>query len=128
MKLSLFSHLLAGTYTDKFEVRRFQSVTNADGTKGVKLSDTPIIENEPCRISFTSSDNPNAAKEDVNPKQLQLKLFCRPLVDVRKGDKIITYRMADDGVTVLHRYTGTANLPNQYVTHKEVLLTQVGEA
>ena len=128
MKLSGFSQILEGLYTDKLNISRFVDVVNEDGTQGVALSTTPIYENVPCKISFGSMDNPDGATEDKNPERLQLKLFCKANVDIQKGDTITAIRMSDDGVTVLKTYKGIANLPAQYVTHKEVLIMQVGDA
>lgn len=128
MKLSGFSQILEGLYTDKLNISRFVEVINTDGTQGVALSKTPIYTDVPCRISFGSTDNPDGATEDKNPERLQLKLFCKADVDIQKGDTITAIRMSDDGKTELKTYKGTANLPAQFVTHQEVLIMQVGDA
>lgn len=128
VQISGFSQLFNSMYTDRLKIHRFVEVENEDGTQDVELSKSPVYDNVPCRISFANSDNPDSAQEERNPERLQLKLFCAADVDIRKGDKLTALRMAEDGTTILQKYTGTANLPAQYVTHKEVLITEVGEA
>ena len=126
--LTQFSKVLEKTYTDKLNIARFMEVTNTDGTTGSKLSEQPVYTDIPCKISFASSDRSDGATEEKNPENLQLKIFCNPDVDIRKGDTLTAIRLAEDGVTELKQYTGVANLPAQYLTHKETLMVQVGEA
>ena len=54
-------------------------------------------------------------------------MFCNAEIDVQKGDKIVAQRIDNSG-NVISTYKGTANLPLQFVTHKEILLVQVGDA
>lgn len=127
MKLSSFGKLLEPMYTDKLSIKRYQEVTNADGTTGIALSATPIYSNVACRISFGQSDNPDSGKDDSNPIYLQIKIFCSPTVDVRKGDILTVNRIGDEG-EILKTYNGVANLPFMMVTHQEVLFAKVGDA
>jgi hypothetical protein len=108
-------------------ISRYKEVLNDDTTTSVEESETPVYTDIPCRISFTSTDNPETTKEDSNPVYLQIKVFCSPEIDVQKGDKIVAQRIDNSG-NVIATYKGTANLPLQYVTHKEILLVQVGDA
>ena len=127
MKLSGFSKVLNQLYTDKMSVFRYTETLNDDGTVGTGLVEQPVIEDKPCRISFPSTDNPETTKEDSNPIYLQIKVFCNADLDVKKGDKLIVSRLDDNG-NIIKSYKGTANLPLQFVTHKEILLVEVGDA
>lgn len=126
MNLGSFGKMLNTLYTDKMSIFRHTEVLNDDTTTSVEESETPVYTDIPCRISFTSTDNPETTKEDSNPVYLQIKLFCSADIDVQKGDKIVVQRI--DNGNVIATYKGTANLPLQFVTHKEILLVQVGDA
>ena len=127
MKLSSFGKLLAPTYTDKLSINRYTEIENADGTIGIGLPETPLYSDVQCRISFQSSDNPESGKEDSNPIYMQMKIFCKPNEDIKKGDILIAERIGDDG-EIIATHKGIANLPFKYVTHQEVLITEVGDA
>lgn len=127
MKLSKFSKLLAPMYTDEMTVYRRASTENEDGTTAVKLSPTPVYENIPCRISATQADNSESTADDTNPTYSEIKVFCAADYNIHKGDKIVAVKKQDDGTTLI-TYTGTANLPFAFVTHKEIVLAEVGDA
>jgi len=127
MKLASFGKLLASTYTDRLSINRYTEIKNADGTIGMGLPKTPLYSEVQCRISFKNSDNPESDKDDSNPIYLQVKIFCAPNVDIQKGDILIAEKIGDDG-SVIASYKGIANLPFKYVTHQEVLFTEVGDA
>jgi hypothetical protein len=127
MKLSSFGKLLAPTYTDKLSINRYTEIENADGTIGIGLPETPLYSDVRCRISFGQTDSPESQKDDTNPIYMQVKIFCNPNVDIKKGDILVAERVGDDG-SILATYTGTANLPFRYVTHQEVLFAEVGDA
>ena len=127
MKLSGFGKLLTPTYTDRLSINRHTEITNPDGTTGVGVPSTPLYSNVQCRISFQSSDNPESGKDDSNPIYMQMKIFCKPDEDIKKGDILVAERIGDSG-EVIETYKGVANLPFKYVTHQEVLITEVGDA
>lgn len=127
MKLFGFSTILSTLYTDKLSVFRYIEKENEDGTVSSELSLQPVLADKPCRISFTSTDNPETTKEDSNPVYLQIKVFCEAGLDIKKGDTVEAHRLDDNG-NILKSYKGTANLPLQYVTHKEFLLVETGDA
>ena len=127
MNLAGFKDLFALTYTDRLSVKRHVEIINSDGTTGLSLPNTPIYDDVQCRISFNQTDNPEPGKEDSNPIYMQIKLFCAPELDIRKGDSLVAQRLNDDG-SVLKTYTGKSNLPLQYASHLEVMMTEVGDA
>ena len=127
MKLSSFGKLLTPTYTDKLSINRYTEISNPDGTTGMGILEEPLYSDVQCRISFENSDNPESNKDDSNPIYLQVKIFCSLDVDIQKGDILIAERIGDEG-EVIETYKGIANLPFKYVTHQEVLFTEVGDA
>ena len=127
MKLSSFGKLLTPTYTDKLSINRYTEISNPDGTTGMGILEEPLYSDVQCRISFENSDNPESNKDDSNPIYLQVKIFCSPDVDIQKGDILVAERIGDEG-EVIETYKGIANLPFKYVTHQEVLFTEVGDA
>ena len=128
MKLAFIGSLLSSMYADKLTVKRFTKVTNPDGTIGMSKAQTEVYIDKNCRISFESEDNSLANKEDTNPKNIQVKIFCDNTLDINKGDTLIVKRMAEDGITVLATYKGLAGLPSKFVSHQEILMSEVGDA
>ena len=127
MNLSSFGNILQSMYTDEMDIYRYTEVEDTDGTTTTKLSNSPLYTDVPCRISFSSPDEPETTREERNPIYLRIKVFCSSTVDISKGDRIIARRL-DEHKNVLATYEGTANLPYVFVTHKEILLTEVGDA
>jgi hypothetical protein len=108
-------------------VYRRAPAENEDGTTSVKLLEAPVYEDIPCRISATRADNAESTEDDTNPQYSEIKIFCAPDYIIRKGDKVVAIKKQDDGTTLI-TYTGTANLPLAFVTHKEIALVEVGDA
>jgi hypothetical protein len=129
MKLSQFSRLVEPFYTDKLSIKRHTgSEDPVDHTTKAVLSKEPIYSGIPCKISFSHADSPNADTDSLNPISLEIKIICSVSVDIKKGDSLTAYKMAEDGTTVLGTYTGIANLPLIYATHKEILFIKAGVA
>lgn len=127
MDLSSFGSILQGMYTDEMDIYRYAEAENEDGTTSTKLSSAPVYEGIACRISFNSPDEPETTREERNPVYLRIKVFCSVDVDVSKGDRLFVKRL-DKDKKVVATYEGTANLPYVFLTHKEILLTEVGDA
>jgi hypothetical protein len=127
MKLGMVSKVLAKTYKDLMSISRYEAVVGEDGTTQTTLKLIPTYTDIPCRVSFSDSDNSETTKDDSNPIYMEIKVFCGPQVDIKKGDKLVVTCKDDDGTT-LKTYNGNANLPFTYVSHKEIRITEVGEA
>ena len=54
MKIAGFGSIIASTYTDTMSIYRHQSVTNADGTKGIEMPEEPLYSAVKCLLSFES--------------------------------------------------------------------------
>lgn len=122
MKLSGFAPIISTMFNDKMDIRRYVDVDNADGTTDTALPDTPIYTNVPCRVSFSSEDNPRDNDIDDTPVKIVPKIFCKVSADIKAGDFIKVSRFNDEG-DVIATYAGKLGLPSVYITHKEALFS-----
>lgn len=122
MKLSGFSPIITTMLTDKMDIRRYVDKNNDDGTTDTVMSDSPIHTNVPCRVSFSSEDNPRDNDVDDVPVKNIPKIFCKVDADIKAGD-LITVKRFDDDSNVIATYTGKLGLSSTYITHKEALFS-----
>ena len=122
MKLSGFSPIITTMLTDKMDIRRYVDKDNDDGTTDTVMSDNPIYTNVPCRVSFSSEDNPRDNDVDDVPVKNIPKIFCKVDADIKAGD-LITVKRFDDDSNVIATYTGKLGLSSTYITHKEALFS-----
>ena len=127
MKLSKFQKLFDPLYTDRMTVLRHVEVENEDGTTGIALPDQALLEHVPCRISYVSDDSSDKGEEDLNSLHKMIKVFCKPDVDVQKGDKLVLLRMSEDGL-IVRTLEGIANDARVYPTHIEIIFADKGDA
>lgn len=120
MRLSGFLTIVESLFTDRVDVYHYDTSVNSDGTTSVGLPDVPDIANVKCRISFSSSDSPKDSEVDETPVKFSPKLFVPVGTEIKAGDFVVARRVGDGG-DVLATYRGTVGMPNQFVTHKEVL-------
>ena len=120
MRLGDFAGIIATMFSDRMDITRYIDKENADGTTQTALSDTPVYENIPCRISFSSDENPADTDIDNTPVKLTPKIFCGLNVDLQVGDIITVRRINDDG-EVIATYSGKVGLPAVFISHKEAL-------
>ena len=99
-------------YDGTFTVTEHQKITKSNHTTG--FSDVVVLENQPCRLSFSSS--PSVKDGDVPEIGQTVKLFFAPEITVKEGSKVT---VTQNGVTTEYKRSGTvANYP----THKEMVL------
>lgn len=127
MKIPNMSNILEKLYNDELTVYRKQTKINEDGTTSNELITAPIYEKIPCRISTSKVDNPQSNEEDINTKYLEIKVFCNPSYEIKKGDTLVCSRKNELN-EILVTYKGLSNLPLVYISHQEITLAQVGEA
>lgn len=127
MKIATFGNILAFTYTDTMNIYRHTSGENPDGTKSIEKIQSPVYSGVPCRISFLAPDRSESTSEDRNPIYLEVKVFCKADLDIRKGDRVEVKRLNDSG-SAMTSYKGIVNMPLTFVTHKELQLVEVGNA
>ena len=113
-------------YTDRFDAYRYVEEDDEDGTTEMKISKTPHIINQRCRVSFVPNrqEDPKDTDVDSNPIRTQPKIFAAPDCGLAVGDYVVVRRLADDGKTVLAKYSGPVGLPFLYPSHLEC---QIGE-
>lgn len=89
-------------------------------TKRVTFTDVVTVENEPCRLSFSSVANAVQGSEVANVVQV-VKLFIRPELTILAGSKI---DVTQNGVTSKYVASGK---PAVYSNHQEIVLTVEGD-
>lgn len=80
-----------------------------------KLVDKILIEDQPCRISFSNISTVNESSHS-GLKQQTIKLFIAPEINIKEGSKIIVNH---DGIESLFSKSG---VPAVYPTHQEINL------
>lgn len=99
-------------YTGTFTVTEHQKITKPNHTTG--FADVVVLENQPCRLSFSSS--PSVKDGDVPEIGQTVKLFFAPEIDVKEGSKVT---VTQNGVTTEYKRSGTVAV---YPTHKEIIM------
>ena len=122
MKLSGFSGIITTMFNDKMDINRYINKTNDDETITTILPKEPIHKDIPCRISFSSDENPKDNEVDDVPLKLSPKIFCKLDADIIAGD-FVTVRRYDDNGQVIATYAGKIGLPSVFITHKEVVFS-----
>lgn len=84
-------------------------------TKATALMDMAVLNNQPCRLSYSSSGVANQTDTVSNIEQA-IKLFIAPEVKIAPGSKL---RITQNGVTIDYISSG---VPAVYETHQEVCL------
>ena len=80
-----------------------------------KNEEVPIVENQPCKLSFEKLNA--VVQTDTAAKQTQgTKLFIAPEIKVKPGSKII---VEQNGVTTEYSASG---VPAVYLSHAEIML------
>ena len=99
-------------YIGTFTVTEHKKVTKPNHTTG--FTDVVVIENQPCRLSFSS--NPPATDGSATEINQTVKLFFAPEIKVKEGSKIT---VTQNGVTTEYKQSGT---PSVYNGHQEIIL------
>lgn len=99
-------------YDGTFTVTEHQKITKPNHTTG--FSDVVVLENQPCRLSFSSS--PSVKDGDVPEIGQTVKLFFAPEITVKEGSKIT---VTQNGVVTAYKQSGTVAY---YPTHNEMVL------
>lgn len=84
-------------------------------TKQTKFDEKTVLENQPCKLSF-STIKASDQTESVNQVQQIIKLFVAPEVEVKEGSKII---VTHNGKTSEYKNSG---VPSIFPTHQEIVL------
>ena len=105
--------ILASIYYDTMDIYRKQKTQNA--TTGItELTEIKVAENIKCALDKGTEANTTG---EIGTLSGSYKLFCRPTVDIKIGDRlIITY----SGITREFE----AGEPFPYISHLEIPLTR----
>lgn len=99
----------------KCTIYEYQDITDPD-TYQTTQQLVPVIEEEPCRLSFKTSDGiVNQSGGIPNIEQL-IVLFIRPDLTIKDGSVI---EVTQHGVT--NKYKGSS-IPAVYTNHQEITL------
>lgn len=104
-------------WKDRCTVIQRVKVTDPD-TKLTDFSETPLLENQPCKLSFeklTSTDGENTAAKFQN-----VKLFLSPDVVIPAGCKIVVQRFNEVDREFTFSNSGEAGV---FTNHQEIYLT-----
>ena len=102
-------------YDGVCSVIEYQEVADRK-SKLISHTEATIFENQPCRLSFTSSRTANQTETAAEISQ-NIKLFIAPELNIKAGSKII---VTQNDVTAEYSASGC---PAVYATHQEISLT-----
>ena len=92
----------------------YQMVDAQPDEDGITRStETPIITDEPCHISFSTIDSNNQS-ENVGNLHQEIVLYCDPDLTIPEGSKIT---VTQQGVTADYQLSGK---PAVYMSHQEI--------
>ena len=84
-------------------------------TKQTKFQEKPLLEDQPCKLSFKALDT-TTTTGNVAVMTQGVKLFLSPDVSIKPGSKIT---VTQNGVTTEYSSSG---VPAKYPTHQEIML------
>lgn len=121
IKFGKFGAMLGLLYKDTFSCSYKPKIKNDDGTTGYSDVDFFTVVNGCCKISSVKEDTSKTDDVAYNLVDKEVKVFCNPSLDVKKGNTIIAARLDDNG-NVIQEFVGIANKPNKYATHQEIIV------
>jgi hypothetical protein len=84
--------------------------------KSIGFEDVVVLENQPCRISFQSTNTTSANENGASAVIQTVKLFIAPEVKIKPGSKIT---ITQNNVTTEYKNSGE---PAFYNTHQVIIL------
>lgn len=101
-------------YIGKCNVYEWENVTDSD-THITKKQEALVLENQPCKLSFSSLKNADEADGAATITQTP-KLFISPDIVIKPGSKI---QVTQNNVTTMYQRSGE---PGMFTTHQEIVL------
>lgn len=101
-------------YTGVMSVIEHRAVKD-ETTKLTRFEEVTTFENEPCRLSFSSSGVNEELSGAYNVTQ-EIKVFCAPELDIKPGSKLV---ITQNNVTNSYVHTGKSAV---YSNHREIVL------
>ena len=93
-----------------YEQQKIQKANKSTGFESVK-----VVENQPCRLSFSTITSANQGENGASLKQT-VKLFMSPDVTVKAGSRIV---VTQNNKTTEYKCSGESAV---YSTHQEIIL------
>lgn len=113
-KIALVKSAVESLYKGVCTVTEHQKIKKPNGSTG--FEDVIVLENEPCRLSYSSIPD-TSGNADLSSNTVQrLKLFISPNVNIKPGSKIT---VTQEGRTVDYSNSG---VPAVYESHQEINL------
>lgn len=116
--LTNYVYMLGKMYTDVMTVKRESKGKSPSGAD-ISLGLIAIYENVPCKISFSTEDEPPGSM--VNYSSEKCILFYSTNYSLKDGDTVIVERKAFNSENTV-RYVGKIGMPNTFQSHCEVRL------
>ena len=101
-------------YNGKCTITEHEKVKKENKSTG--FVETVIVENQPCKISFSTINSTNSTETGASALVSVVKLFIAPEVRIQPGSKIT---VTQNNVTTEYQNSGQ---PAFYNTHQEVIL------
>ena len=84
-------------------------------SKITSMKEVPILEKQPCKLSFSTSKTTNQT-ESANQVTQVIKLFIAPEITIKEGSKLV---IAHNGKVSEYKNSG---VPSIFPTHQEIVL------
>lgn len=107
-------------YEHTCNIKELQSLKDPI-SKVTKKQEVTILENQPCRLSYSSVKSANKSESNATVQQT-IKLFIAPEIEIKEGSRIIVIH---EGITDEFKHSG---IPAVYFSHQEVVLELTGNA
>lgn len=105
---------LESMYDGVCTISEYQEYTKENKSTGHK--EVVVLEGQPCRLSFSSSPNTEAAENLASSVVQTVKVFLAPEITVKAGSKLT---VTQNGVSTDYKSSGQ---PALYQTHQEINL------
>lgn len=105
--------LIETLYFGKCTITEHQKVQNPNKTTG--FVDVVVLENEPCRLSFNSTNKAKQTESATSVTQ-ETKVFIAPEIVIKPGSKLT---ITQNGKTTNYKASG---MPALYSTHQEIVV------
>lgn len=107
--------LIEKTYIGTCTISEYRKVPVGDGS--TEFQEIVVLENQPCRLSFSSSPSTNGNSDNTAQSVIQTtKVFISPDINIKSGSKLT---VTQNGITKAYKNSGE---PAIYATHQEIIV------
>lgn len=112
---AVIRQLIEKTYIGTCTISEYKKVPVEDGS--TEFQETIVLENQPCRLSFSSSPSTNSNSDNTAQSVIQTtKVFISPDINIKSGSKLT---VTQNGITKAYENSGE---PAIYATHQEIIV------